>query len=157
MLSLASFFSYTCIPVGIPPVFWPADRKRNLKFLLMPLKKVLIVDDALDICMLLSHYLKNEVPEVVFKTTIAEALEAAGSFQPDVVFLDNSLPDGLGIAHIAEFKSISPCRIFVISANSGISKEAIDLGADHFFEKPLSFTDINKVLKGEYHKSQPIH
>ncbi len=111
-------------------------------------KKILIVDDELDICLLLTGYLKRQGFDASYATTLKEALETANKLKPGVVFLDHNLPDGLGISTIPQFKSVASSSIYVISAMGNLKGEALKNGADDFFEKPLSLAKINEALIG---------
>jgi len=121
--------------------------KKHIKKLQVGNGKILIVDDELDICLLLSGYLKKNGFEVICTTSIGDAIESAGKVKIDAIFLDHNLPDGYGIANIAVFKSICPCDIYIISAMSNLKDEALKNGADYFFEKPLSLNRIKEVLE----------
>ena len=75
-------------------------------------KRALIVDDETDICYLLSDILKQKNIQTVFEGSLAEAdrmLQSADFFY--YVFLDNHLPDGLGINQIKRWKEKFPLLI----------------------------------------------
>lgn len=112
----------------------------------MSAKKILIVDDELDICLLLSGYLKKDGYDVAYRNSIKEAIEIGEKLKPEIIFLDHNLPDGFGITNIHVFKSIFPCKIYIISAMSTLKDEALKNGADYFFEKPLSLNKIKEIL-----------
>jgi DNA-binding response OmpR family regulator len=109
--------------------------------------KILIVDDELDICLLLSAYFNKNGFRVVYETSIRNAVTTAEKLRPDIIFLDHNLPDGYGIKNIHVFKSISACQVYIISAMSNLKEEAIRNGADYFFEKPLSLNRIKEILE----------
>ena len=109
-------------------------------------KKILVIDDELDICLLLSGYLKKEGHEVVYTTSLKSGAEIAKQFIPDAIFLDHNLPDGLGISYINQFKELG-CEVFIISALSNLKDEALKNGADQFFEKPLSLSSIKEAVE----------
>jgi len=75
-------------------------------------KRALIVDDETDICYLLSSILKQKNIQTAFAGSLAEAdrmLQSPNFFY--YVFLDNHLPDGLGINQIKRWKEKFPLFI----------------------------------------------
>ena len=105
-------------------------------------KKALIVDDETDICYLLSNILKQKNIQTVFAGSLAEAERRLQS--PDFfyyVFLDNHLPDGLGINQIKRWKEKFPAIHFIMISAHDSSEEkrkAKSDGADTFISKPFS-------------------
>lgn len=59
-------------------------------------KKVLIIDDEKDFCLLFKTYLIKKGCEAFVANSLAEGFQMLESVQPDVIFLDNNLPDGYG-------------------------------------------------------------
>jgi len=112
--------------------------------------KALIVEDDLDICYLLSAILKQKKILSSFVNTISSAESFLQSEQPDILILDNHLPDGLGVEFISYIKENYPStRIIMITAHStDIDKNnALNKGADYFIGKPFSRAAINSTLE----------
>src|ERR1051326_3210870 len=86
-------------------------------------RKILIIDDELDICLLLSGYLKKAGYDAVYTTTIQSGIELAKQIKPFTIFLDHNLPDGLGIPYINKFKELQS-EVYIISALSNLKDEA---------------------------------
>ena len=105
-------------------------------------KKALIVDDETDICYLLSNILKQRNIQTTFAGSLAEAdkmLQSPNYFY--YVFLDNHLPDGLGINQIKRWKEKFPfIHVIMITAHDSYEerKKATRDGADYFISKPFS-------------------
>ncbi|HEU4861607.1 MAG TPA: response regulator [Chitinophagaceae bacterium] len=105
-------------------------------------KKALIVDDETDICYLLSHILRQKDIQTLFAGSLAEAdkmLQSPNFFY--YVFLDNHLPDGLGINQIKRWKEKFPAIHFIMISAHDSSEEkrkAKSDGADNFISKPFS-------------------
>ncbi len=57
-------------------------------------KKVLIIDDEVDFCLLMHFYLSKKNCEVTFSHTLKDGLGYIRNKTPDIVILDNNLPDG---------------------------------------------------------------
>ena len=111
---------------------------------------ILIVDDERDICYLLSNILKQKSIQSVFATSLSEAndiMEHESGFS--FIFLDNNLPDGLGIDHIKQIKKKCPhCKIIMVTAQDDkIARDkARKEGADFFIGKPFSSELIFKTI-----------
>jgi len=113
-------------------------------------KKALIVDDETDICYLLSNILKQKNIQTVFAGSLAEAdrvLQTSGFFY--YLFLDNHLPDGLGINQIKRWKEKFPStHVIMITAHDSYEerRKASKDGADNFIAKPFSKEIILKSI-----------
>jgi CheY-like chemotaxis protein len=59
-------------------------------------KKVLIIDDEADFGVLMKSFFVQRHFEVYVAHTIAEGMRILDEEKPDIIFLDNQLPDGLG-------------------------------------------------------------
>ncbi len=111
--------------------------------------KALIIDDESDICYLLSRLLKHKNLETAFVNSLSDADKALREEKPELIFLDNHLPDGLGINYIPYIKKNYPeAKIIMITAHdSGDDRaKAIANGADFFIGKPFSSETIYKTV-----------
>ena len=125
----------------------PAPRNKHTDY---PLKKALIVDDEADICFLLSNILRQANIQTVLAGSLNEAekiLQSPNSFY--YVFLDNYLPDGLGINQVKKWKERYPSiHLIMITAHDSYQErnKAREDGADHFISKPFSRDIIVQTL-----------
>jgi len=111
--------------------------------------KVLIVDDELDICYLLSGMLKQRDLRTSFVNSLSDAVIALQTDTPTILFLDNHLPDGFGLEFIPFVKKNYPeIKIVMITAHDGATerKQAYDGGVDLFIAKPLYRHMINDAI-----------
>lgn len=115
---------------------------------------VLIIDDEVDICYLLSSILRSKNCLVNYVNSLEEATETLVNQHPEIIFLDNHLPDGLGINYIQGLKQNNPdAKIIMISAfdNHSERQKAISNGADTFickpFTKDLIYQTVNNLLQ----------
>lgn len=109
----------------------------------------LIIDDDVDICFLLTLILKNKNIHSVYVNSITEAKGAFTKYNPSIIFLDNHLPDGVGIDFIPTIKECYPkSRILMITAHNSESnkKKAISSGAEFFIGKPFNTEEISKII-----------
>lgn len=111
--------------------------------------KVLIIDDELDICYLLSGILKQQHFSTRYVTSLSDAEIALKNDPPSIIFLDNHLPDGLGIDFIQFIKSKYPVsKIIMITAHDSPAehKRAYEEGVDIFIPKPFTKEKINAAI-----------
>lgn len=110
-------------------------------------EKALIIDDELDTCLLLGMLLKKFGIPSYRAHTLAEGLEKLQQEKPQLIFLDNNLPDGIGIDHIVAFRQQVPnSKLVMITAMSILRERAVALGVDGFIEKPLDLKKIEAIL-----------
>lgn len=111
--------------------------------------KILIVDDEVDICFLLSSILRQRSYITSYVNSIAAAKSALQNETPSLLFLDNYLPDGLGLDFLVYLKQHFPAvKIIMITAHDGIverSRAAVN-GADMFLSKPFTRESIQAAV-----------
>ena len=115
--------------------------------------KVLIVDDELDICYLLSGILKQRNFRTGFVNSLSDAVIALQTDTPALLFLDNHLPDGFGLDFIPYVKKNYPdVKVVMITAHDGAAdrKKAYSGGVDLFVAKPLSRKLIDDAIDKLY-------
>ena len=113
------------------------------------MKKALIIDDELDICMLLKGILKPIGIEAQYSTSLIEGLSNLSSDDFVLLFLDNNLPDGSGLESLSLIKKQNPgLKIIMISAYDGESErnQARKDGAIDFIGKPFSTRMVKEKL-----------
>ncbi len=112
--------------------------------------KVLIIDDEADICYLLSTLLKQKNLDAEYVNTLTDAAVALKNTTPEIIFLDNHLPDGLGMNFIEYIKSHYPSiKIVMITAHDTAAdrQKALTEGADYFISKPFTRDMIYKTVE----------
>lgn len=111
--------------------------------------KALIIDDETDICYLLSRLLRQKNYDTAFVNNLTDANNALKSDPPELIFLDNHLPDGLGMNYIGFIKEHYPkSKIIMITAHdsSDDREKALKNGADFFIGKPFTGDIIYKAV-----------
>jgi DNA-binding NtrC family response regulator len=111
-------------------------------------RKVLIIEDEGDMCLLLNIMLNGKDMELDHVKKLSAAEEYLQKQQPSVVILDNKLPDGFGIDFISFIKQNYPgIRIIMISGYDGSAKDvALENGADLFLEKPFTKNQLYDAI-----------
>jgi DNA-binding NtrC family response regulator len=109
-------------------------------------KKVLIIDDELDFCLLMKQFLQRKAYEVELAYTLEDGIKKLQSYKPDMVFLDNNLPDGAGWDTVRTLVSRYPgIRFNLISAFKN-NKEPVLHAQVKVLEKPVTFSTLENCL-----------
>jgi two-component system, OmpR family, response regulator len=112
--------------------------------------KILIIEDERDIRYLLGNILKQKSIRIAFASSLSDANDVLEhDSELAFVFLDNYLPDGLGVNYIKEIKKKCPsCKVIMITAhdNQADREKASHEGADYFIGKPFSRELILKTI-----------
>jgi len=113
-------------------------------------KKVLIVEDEGDMCLLLNILLNGKEMELDHVQSLLDADEYLQKEIPSVIILDNKLPDGFGIDFITYLKDKYPSvKIIMISGFDASAKDvALENGADTYLEKPFTKDQLYNAIKG---------
>lgn len=113
-------------------------------------KRVLIIDDEADICLLLSGLLRRLGYQPTCAHFIEEGRQCLNSQRFDAVFLDLNLPDGLGFDLLPVIKEDqNEAKIIMISAFDGQAerRRATEQGADYFIGKPFTRRSVEMALQ----------
>lgn len=110
-------------------------------------KKVLIIDDEVDACTLLQRHLSPHY-QVHCAHTLTDGLNQIDTYQPDILFLDNNLPDGLGWELSTSIVNQNPhLQVHLISAYGPPSKPGGYPPTIRVWEKPISFRQLDEQLR----------
>jgi DNA-binding response OmpR family regulator len=105
-------------------------------------KRVLIIDDEVDICRLLSNLIKKEGLQTNYAHSLANGKNKIVDFYPHIIFLDLNLPDGIGFSIIPFIRERLPdAKIIIISAYDSTKEKEYaknEMKIDHFISKPLN-------------------
>jgi two-component system chemotaxis response regulator CheY len=119
------------------------------------MKTVLIVDDSLYMRTMISEALIKAGYNIVAQASNGEsAIDMALEFQPDLITLDNILPDMIGtdILKVLKQDEKISSKVVMISAvgQESVIQEGMSLGASHYIVKPFTaeglVETINKVF-----------
>lgn len=113
-------------------------------------KRVLIVDDNMDVLTTLSQWLKLGGYEVRSAANGAQALVAALEFEPNIVLLDIGLPDINGYDIALQLRKLANIPRFLLVAVTGYGhgsdgQEFIDAGFDRHFAKPMDLSKLESI------------
>lgn len=111
--------------------------------------KILIVDDEPDICYFLTDNFSRRGFATSFANTIRDAEEQLAANPPDILLLDNHLPDGKGVDMLGPIKLKYPSlKVVMITAHdsSADRQKAYNNEIDFFLSKPFTMTGVNHVV-----------
>lgn len=114
-------------------------------------KKILIVDDAAFMRMMIKDILSKNGFEVVGEAENgARAIEKYRELLPDLVIMDITMPEVDGIEAVKEIKKINgDCKIIMCSAmgQQAMVIESIQAGARDFIVKPFQAERVVEAVK----------
>jgi DNA-binding NtrC family response regulator len=138
----------------------PAGARREELLPMMP-PRVLIIDDERNFREFLGEALKSEGYRVSQATTARVGLSEARRDPPDVVLLDQNLPDRPGLDLLPDLRRLDtrPAVIMITAyAEYARAVAAVKAGAHHYLSKPFEFDDLLKVLADAIRRSEgPPH
>jgi DNA-binding NtrC family response regulator len=110
-------------------------------------KKVLIIDDEQDACHLLQLHLEKKDCVVTCAHTMSDGIEKLVDTEPDLVFLDNRLPDGRGWAMASKMQKQFPDMKIVLLSGFEMPPYPLALGLEFSrLEKPVQLSEIDAVI-----------
>lgn len=119
-------------------------------------KKILVVDDEIDILDLLKYNLEKEGYQVQVADNGIKGVEIAQTFVPDLILLDIMMPNQDGVEtcrQLRELKQLSNTFILFLTARVEEYSEiaAFDSGADDYLTKPIKpralMSRINAIFR----------
>ncbi|WP_313189774.1 response regulator [Sphingobacterium sp.] len=117
-------------------------------------KKILIFDDDRHVLEIFTIVLEDMGHIVYQSRTSHDVLEKVSSFKPDLIFMDNWIPDIGGVAATQMLKSSPLYRdipVILVSANSDIEFLAGQAKANCFLSKPFDLVSfeaiVNRILQ----------
>lgn len=113
-------------------------------------KKTLIIEDESDMCLLLNIMLTGDEVELDHVKNLSAAKEYLQKECPEVIILDNKLPDGFGVHFISFIKNNYPSVKIIMISGFDPSAEDVALynGADVFLQKPFTKDQLYKSMMG---------
>jgi len=114
-------------------------------------KKILVVDDELDVLKVLSLRLEKSGYDVICGGNAPEALALARQTLPDLIILDIYLPDmnGDDLARVMKNEDkLKTIPIILISATTvSVVQRARDCGAEGYLSKPFEPEELLDLVK----------
>jgi two-component system response regulator HydG len=125
------------------------------------MKRILIVDDEIDLCMLLERFLAKHGYAVTTALDGGRGLKLLEQTPFELVISDFRLPDMDGLGFLKKAKRIKPeCKVIVITGYSDIrmAVEVIKYGAVDYITKPLYPEELLSLIQETLkHKAPQLH
>lgn len=116
-------------------------------------KKILIVEDDLELEQLLAVLLKEAGFTVLSSSDAYGGIKLAAKERPDLIVLDISLPAGGGLTMLRNLKSSIYLKDIAVIITTGLNldeqtkKEIKYLGIKDFIQKPYSSKELTDLIK----------
>jgi len=113
-------------------------------------KKVFVFDDNVDILELCTIILEDAGYEIKTSSTSNNIVEQVSAYMPDIIFMDNWLPDVGGIDATRELKAhntLNTIPVIYFSANNDVKSLADQAGADGYLSKPFDIAELEEIIK----------
>ena len=114
------------------------------------MEKILIIDDDVDMCLLLKHFLVRKGYDVIERYSGTEALAFLENAEPDLIISDLMLGDMDGIELLKKVKANNinvPFIIITAYEDIATSVKAISHGAFDYITKPILPEEIYTTVK----------
>ena len=106
-------------------------------------------DDDQDTLMICSIILAGRGYDVRTFNNASDALERVREIHPDVILMDNWIPDKGGQFATRALKSDAELKqipVIYFSANNDVQRLATEAGADMFISKPFDVGNLEKIV-----------
>jgi DNA-binding response OmpR family regulator len=113
-------------------------------------KRILIIDDDRDLCLLLKGHLQKKQHIVYIAHTLESGIGKLRLLAPDILILDNMLPDGSGWTQADTIHELVPGMHMILISAYHTPKELL-FGNNMpvtILPKPLSLKQLDSVLRG---------
>ena len=114
-----------------------------------PNRKIIIFDDDEDILSICSYILEEQGWQVHTFTDCNDIEKKVSAVAPDVILMDNWIPDAGGIIATQTLKKSAELKhipVIYFSANSDIQLLASHAGAQAYLAKPFDLEDLERVI-----------
>ena len=113
-------------------------------------KRVLILDDDIDILQICTIVLKKKGFDVQTLNNSSQVVSQVRSYQPHVILMDNWIPGPGGIEATRLLKQDPDTQdipVIFFSANSNVTQLAREARADYFLQKPFDITELEGIVQ----------
>ncbi len=113
------------------------------------MKKIAIFDDDEDILTICAYILEEKGWEVHTFTNCNNIIGQVAEVKPDVIFMDNWIPDLGGLVATQSLKAdpaLAKIPVIYFSANSDIAQLAAAAKADNFLAKPFDLDALEEII-----------
>jgi DNA-binding response OmpR family regulator len=110
-------------------------------------QRILIIDDETDFCLIMKNYFQKRDYDAEVAYSLKEGMAKLNSGKPEILFLDNNLPDGDGWEIVDRIVEIIPqIKIYLVSAHRNESRFIASGYNISIWEKPISLKLLNDLF-----------
>src|SRR5690349_2533069 len=112
-------------------------------------KKVFVFDDNTDILELCTIILEDAGYDIKTSSTSNNIIDQVMAYTPDIIFMDNWLPDVGGIDATRTLKAhavLKDIPVIYFSANNDVKSLADQAGADGYLSKPFDIEELEGII-----------
>jgi CheY-like chemotaxis protein len=113
------------------------------------MKRIVIFDDDVDILEILTYLLTEKGWDVHTRTTCNNIVEIVAENKPNVILMDNWIPDTGGIKATQLLKShpeLGQVPVIYFSANNDVEMLSQKAGADAYIAKPFDLDELERIV-----------
>ncbi len=121
---------------------------------------ILIYDDDVDIVEVCTVILQIKGYKVFSRNNCRTLFEDLEEIKPDIIMMDNWLPDMGGVKAVQTIKSFKDYKqipVIFFSANSSVDELGKEAKADFILKKPFDIAVMESLLKQALHLRQSIN
>ena len=109
-------------------------------------RKILIIDDEIDFCHILKGYFEKRDCLFIMCHSLNDGIDQCHQHQPEILFLDNNLPDGNGWDNVGKIVEIVPhVKMYLVSAHREAGSFDTQSNNIIAWEKPISFKLLEEI------------
>ena len=112
-------------------------------------KRVFVFDDNAEILELCTIILEDAGFDIKTSSTSNNIIDQVLAYIPDIIFMDNWLPDVGGIDATRELKGhevLKGIPVIYFSANNDVQALAAEAGADGYLSKPFDIQELEDII-----------
>jgi len=119
-------------------------------------KKILVVDDKLELRTLLKSYLTQEGFDVVTANDGQEALYVARHEKPNLIILDLMMPEMGGYEFMRHYNREADTPVVILTAKIEVNDKVLglELGADDYVTKPFSPRELTARVRAVLRRAE---
>lgn len=120
-------------------------------------KKLLIVDDDVDLCQTIKHVFSAEGMQVIIANDGREGIQAFFEQRPDLVLLDIRMPEIDGWELCRQIRTMSNTPVIMLTTLDEDQQEVrgLKIGADDFITKPFSRDVLLARVQAVFRRTAP--
>ena len=113
------------------------------------MKKILIIDDDIKLCELLSRFLAGRGYSTITANEGASALELIANKNPDLALLDIMMPGDDGFEVLKKIRKFSNLPVIMLTARGDTTDRVVglEMGADDYIPKPFEPVEVDARIR----------